>query len=59
MTPPSCPILLGIFDMTSATTVTKPLTSFAPPVHLQFNYFTDANGRPRGVAKMPGSGPTW
>jgi len=50
---------LGIFDMTSATTPVQPLASFEPPVRLRFDHFTDANGKPRGVAKMPGSGPTW
>lgn len=50
---------LGIFDMTSATTPIQPLNSFEPPVRLRFDYFTDENRRPRGVAKMPGSGPTW
>jgi hypothetical protein len=50
---------LGIFDASSATTSIQPLKSFEPPVHLRFNYFTDANGRARGVAKIPGTGPTW
>ena len=50
---------LGIYDTTSATTAMPPLTSFAPPLRLAFDYFAEANGRPRGVAKMPGSGPTW
>jgi hypothetical protein len=50
---------LGIFDMTSATTAIRPLDSFKPPLRLKFDYFTDKEGRPRGVAKMPGSGPTW
>ncbi|MEW6305042.1 MAG: hypothetical protein AB1705_16320 [Verrucomicrobiota bacterium] len=50
---------LGIFDMTSATTAVQPLKSFEPPLRLQFDYFTDAHGKPRGVAKMPGAGPTW
>ena len=50
---------LGLFDMSSATTAIQPLRSFTPPVRLKFDYFTDANGRQRGVAKMPGSGPTW
>lgn len=50
---------LGIFDMTSATTEVRPLRSFEPPVQLKFKYFTDAKGAPRGVARMPGSGPTW
>lgn len=50
---------LGIFDMSSATTVPQPLRSFEPPLRLTLDYFRDANGRPRGVAQMPGSGPTW
>jgi hypothetical protein len=50
---------LGIFDGTSATTPVRALGSFEPPLHLKLDYFTDAQGRPRGVAKMPGSGPTW
>jgi hypothetical protein len=50
---------LGIFDMSSGTTAVQPLASFEPPLRLKFDYFTDANRRPRGVAKMSGSGPTW
>ena len=50
---------LGIFDMTSATTALQPLASFVPPLRLKFDYFTDRLGTARGVAKMPGSGPTW
>jgi hypothetical protein len=50
---------LGIFHMTSATTSLRPLDSFEPPLKLKFDYFTDAEGRPRGVAEMPGDGPTW
>ena len=50
---------LGLFDMSSATTGIQPLVSFEPPVRLKFDYFTGAEGKPRGVAKMPGSGPTW
>jgi hypothetical protein len=50
---------LGIFDMSSATTTVRPLESFEPPLRLKLNYFTDSKGSPRGVAKMPGSGPTW
>ena len=50
---------LGIFDMTSATTAVQPLDAFEPPLRLKLDYFTGAQGRPRGVAKMPGSGPTW
>jgi hypothetical protein len=50
---------LGIFDGSSASTSIQPLASFAPPVRLKFDYFTDDTGRPRGVARMEGSGPTW
>jgi len=50
---------LGIFDASGATTAIQPLTSLEPPVRLQFDYFRDTNALPRGVAPMPGSGPTW
>jgi hypothetical protein len=50
---------LGIFDMTSARTEIRPLVKFEPPLRLKLAYFTDEAGRPRGVAKMPGQGPTW
>jgi len=50
---------LGIFDMSSATTPIQPLISFEPPLRLKLDYFRDDTGKPRGVAKMPGSGPTW
>ena len=50
---------LGVFDCSAATTALRPLASFEPPLHLKLEYFTDGEGRPRGVAKMPGSGPTW
>jgi hypothetical protein len=50
---------LGIFDMTSATTGLQPLAALEPPLRLKLDYFTDDKGMPRGVAKMPGSGPTW
>jgi hypothetical protein len=50
---------LGIFDGTSATSTVQPLKTFEPPVRLKLNYFADANGAPRAIAKMPGDGPTW
>lgn len=50
---------LGVFDSTSATTALKPITKFEPPLAVQFDYFRDEHDKPRGVAKMPGSGPTW
>jgi hypothetical protein len=50
---------LGIFDGTGATTAIRPLTKFEPPLRLKLDYFTDEKGAPRGIAKMPGEGPTW
>lgn len=50
---------LGIYHMTSATSTVRPLESFEPPVRLPLNYFVDDHERPRGVAEMPGEGPTW
>lgn len=50
---------LGIFDGTSATTAIQPLKKFEPPLRLPLDYIVDEKSRPRGVAKMPGSGPTW
>lgn len=50
---------LGIFDSSSATSAFQPLGNLQPPLRLKLDYFTDDNGRPRGVAKMPGKGPTW
>jgi hypothetical protein len=50
---------LGIFDSTAATTAPQPLASLEPPLRLPLNYFRDGEGAPKGVAKMPGSGPTW
>ena len=45
--------------MTSATTSLQPFASFEPPLRPNFDYFVDLDGKPRGVAKMPGRGPTW
>jgi hypothetical protein len=55
---------LGIFDGTSATTAIQPLKNFEPPLRLKLDYFTNdvSTGGPqgpRGIAKMPGEGPTW
>lgn len=50
---------LGIFHSSSATTALKPFDSFTPPLRVSFDYFRDDKGKPRGVAKMPGKGPTW
>lgn len=50
---------LGIFNASCATTEFNPLTSGSPPLKLPFNYFRDGKGAPRGVANIPGEGPTW
>jgi hypothetical protein len=50
---------LGIFHMTSATSQLRPLASFEPPLRLRLDYFVDDHDRPRGMAEMPGEGPTW
>lgn len=50
---------LGIFHMTGATTPLPALTQFTPPLRLQFEHFRDGQGRVKGLAPMPGSGPTW
>lgn len=50
---------LGIFDGTGATTSVRPEIKLEPPLKLPLAYFTNAAGVPRGIAPMPGSGPTW
>jgi len=50
---------LGIFHSSAATTAFRPLDSFKPPLAVKYDYFRNEKGRPRGVAKMPGNGPTW
>lgn len=50
---------LGIFDASAATTALPPAASLEPPLRVRFDYFEGEAGVPRGVAKMPGSGPTW
>src|SRR5690606_4314667 len=50
---------LGIFHSSSAHTAVRPLELFEPPLRLTFDYFRDREGHPRGVAPMPGDGPTW
>ncbi|KAF0180122.1 MAG: hypothetical protein FD161_900 [Limisphaerales bacterium] len=50
---------LGIFDGTGATTEVSPLRTPYPSLYLRLNYFTNETGAPRGIAPMPGKGPTW
>lgn len=50
---------LGRFHMIGAITGLRPLAAFEPPVRLRYDYFTDEEGTPRNIAKMPGEGPTW
>ncbi|MGV3486332.1 MAG: hypothetical protein ACO1RT_18075 [Planctomycetaceae bacterium] len=49
---------LGIFHMTGATTSLRPFDSLQPPLRPRFDRFIDDN-KPRPLASMPGSGPTW
>jgi hypothetical protein len=50
---------LGIYQSTAATTPTLPLKKYEPPIAMPYTLFRDGKGKPRGVAAMPGDGPTW
>jgi hypothetical protein len=50
---------LGVFNSTAATTPLDPLKKFEPPLAMPYNYFRDEKNKPRGVAVIPGEGPTW
>lgn len=50
---------LGIFHATAAVTSLDPIPRAEPPVRIEFQMVTNAEGRPRAVAEMPGEGPTW
>lgn len=50
---------IGVFHSSSATSTIRPLQSFEPPLRVQLDYFRDEKGVPRGIAPMPGDGPTW
>ncbi|MCL1921494.1 MAG: hypothetical protein FWG50_10560 [Kiritimatiellaeota bacterium] len=50
---------LGLFDTLGATSPPTPLTTFEPPIRLPYDHFRNDKGRPRNIAKLPGSGPTW
>lgn len=50
---------LGIFDSTAALTDLHPIEKFEPPLAVSFEHYRDKEKKPRGVAKVEGSGPTW
>jgi hypothetical protein len=54
---PSYP--LGIFHASAARSAAPVPAQLLPPLKLALDYFRDAKGRPRGVAPLPGEGPTW
>jgi hypothetical protein len=50
---------LGIYHMTAATTSLTPIIPWNPPLKIALDYFRNGRGELRGIAKMPGDGPTW
>jgi hypothetical protein len=50
---------LGIYHSAAATTPLQPLKKFEPPIAMPYTLFRSKEGKPRGVAKLPGDGPTW
>lgn len=50
---------LGIFNSSGARSGHPAPESLVPPLRLPLDYFRDAKGRPRGIAPVPGEGPTW
>ena len=50
---------LGIYSSTAALTDLHPIQNFKPPLALPFQHFRDKENKPRGVANLPGDGPTW
>ena len=50
---------LGVFHSTAARTTAQPIPEFKPPLSIRFSHFRDAEGKVRGVAPIPGEGPTW
>lgn len=50
---------LGIFDSSCGTTIPQPLKAFEPPIAVPYELFRKSDGQPRGVAPIPGKGPTW
>lgn len=50
---------LGNFNMTGATSALPGKGGLDPEAGVQFDYFTDKQGFARGMAPVPGAGPTW
>lgn len=50
---------LGIFDTLGATTSVALWTHLVPPLTIVFDHFRDGESKLRGVARLPGGGPTW
>ncbi|MCW1883412.1 DUF4185 domain-containing protein [Luteolibacter flavescens] len=50
---------LGVFQSTAALTSGQPVADFKPPLAIPYELFRDEKDKPRGVAPMPGEGPTW
>lgn len=50
---------LGIFSSSGARSETPAADTLVPPLKLPFDQFRDAKGKPRGIAPVPGDGPTW
>jgi len=50
---------LGNFHMTGAHSTGAPVTTHQPPIKPRYEYLLTAQRRPKGVAPIPGEGPTW
>ncbi|MCW1921666.1 hypothetical protein OKA05_03820 [Luteolibacter arcticus] len=50
---------LGVFHSTAAHSSLQPVSEFKPPLSIRFSHFRDADEKVRGVAPIPGDGPTW
>jgi hypothetical protein len=50
---------LGIFNSSGAQSDLPAADTLVPPLRLHYDYFLDEQGHPRGIAPIPGDGPTW
>ena len=50
---------LGNFHATAATSVLPQKGGLSPEIGVDFDYFTKDDGFVKGIAPMPGEGPTW